>query len=305
VNAVKVGSRVVETSREDKVLFPDAGLTKGDLVAYYLRVAPTMLPHLRGRPVSMHRYPDGIEEEGFYQKQVPDYFPDWVARTRVELAEGGTQDLVVVEDAATLVYLADQACITPHVWLSRSDRLDHPDRMTFDLDPQDDAFGTVVRAARAVRDLLDEIGLVPFVQTTGSRGLHVVVPLDRSDHFDTVRNVARGVADLLARRHPDRLTTAQRKADRGDRLLLDVMRNARGQTAVPPYAVRGRPGAPVATPLDWDELGDGDMNARRYTVGSIFRRLSQKPDPWKGMGRHGRSLEEPGRRLERLREEES
>jgi len=302
----RLGSHTVELSRPDKVLFPDAGLTKSDLADYYRRAAETMLPYLRGRPVSMHRFPDGIDGEDFYHKEAPDYFPDWIRQVPVKIKEGGRQSQVVIGNAATLVYLADQACITPHVWLSRADRLNHPDRMIFDLDPPGDDFEIVRRGARALREVLEEEKLFAQVMTTGSRGLHVTVPLDRSADFETVRDFARQMAELLAARQPKVFTVETRKDKRRGRLFLDYLRNAYGQTAVPPYAVRARPGAPVAAPLGWEELSDGDLTARSYTIKNIFRRLGQKGDPWKGLGRHARSLNEPRRRLkELLRKEDS
>ena len=301
---VEVGGRTVELSNVDKVLFPPSGsspgITKGRLVEYYRRIADTMVPHLAGRPVSMHRFPDGIDGKRFYQKQVPDYFPGWIRVERVE-KEGGTVDHAVCDDAATLVYLANQACITPHVWLSRVGRLDHPDRMVFDLDPSNGDAARVRRAARAMRDTLEELGLVPFLTTTGSRGFHVVVPLSREDDFDSVRGFARDLARLLAGRDPERLTVEQRKENRGDRVFLDYLRNGYAQTAVPPYAVRARPGAPVATPIGWDELSG--MEPRRYTIENLFQRLGQKQDPWASIDRHGRPIGEARDALDELLEE--
>ncbi len=301
---IRVGHRTVQTSNEGKVLFPNGGLTKGDLVAYYARIAEVMLPHVRDRIVSMHRFPDGIEEEGFFQKTRPDYFPDWVGRANVDLKEGGRQEQVAVADAATLVYLADQACITPHTWLSRIDRPDRPDRLVFDLDPPGEDFAAVRSAARRVRELLDELELAAGVQTTGSRGLHVVVPLDRTADFDATRRFAADAAELLARRHPDELTDRQRKSQRRGRLFVDYLRNAIGQTAVPPYAVRALPGAPVAAPLDWDELGIARMGPRRYTVRNIFRRLARKQDPWRLLDRRATELAAARGKLDKLLDEQ-
>jgi len=279
--------REVTLSNPDKLLFPDDGITKRDLAEYYLRVAPTMLPHVLRRPVSMHRFPDGIGGDDFFHKNVPDYFPGWI-HTRVVPKEGGTVRHVLCDDAATLVYLAGQACITPHVWLSRVDRLDHPDRMVFDLDPPDGAVGRVREAARIVRDALVALGLTPYLMTTGSRGFHLWLALDRSRTFDEARVFAHDLARVLAARHPARLTVEQRKAARGGRVFLDYLRNGYAQTAVAPYAVRARPGAPVATPLDWAEL-DG-MEPRRYTIRNLFQRLAQKDDPWAAIGAEATSL---------------
>lgn len=295
----RYGRYVVETSRDEKRLFSDPELTKRDLADYYEAIAGAMLPHLRDRAVVMQRFPDGIGSEGFYQKQVGGHFPKWIATTRVSTREG-SQELVVCRNRATLVYLADQAVTTLHAWLSRIDRPDHPDQLVFDLDPPDDDFSRVRRAAFQLRDLLDELELPGFLKLTGSSGLHVVVPLDRSEPFDPVRAFARDAAALLAARHPDALTTEQRKNKRRGRLYLDVGRNAYGQTAVAAYAVRPLRGAPVAAPITWEELGRRGLHARSHTVRNVLRRLAQREDPWKGMARRARSLEPARRRLSAL-----
>ncbi|HUF89881.1 MAG TPA: non-homologous end-joining DNA ligase [Gemmatimonadota bacterium] len=296
---LRFGPYSVEVSSLDKVLFPDVGVTKGDLIDHYRAVAARMLPFLRDRPVSMQRFPDGIDAGGFYQKEAPDYFPGWIRRVTVK-KEGGTVEHVVCDNEATLVYLANQACITPHVWLSRADEIDRPDRLIFDLDPPDEEFELVRFAAREMRELLRELGLDPYVMATGGRGLHLVVPLDRSADFDTVRAFARDVTGTLAARHDDRLTIETRKNKRRGRLFLDYLRNAYAQTGVPPYAVRPRPGAPVAVPLDWDELPDPDLRGDAYHTRNVRTRLGRGDDPWKGMGRHARSLSTPRRKLDQM-----
>lgn len=277
----------VAISNPGKPLFPD-GLTKADLARYYDRVAETMLPHVRGRPVHMQRFPDGIEGPEIQQKQAPDYFPAFVERAQVPRKRGGSVEHVVIENRETLVYLAGQACITPHVWLARRDRLDDPDQLIFDLDPPGHDLATVRDAARGLRALLEEAGLVAFVKTTGSRGLHVVAPLERGATFDQTRAYARLMAGALADREPGRFTIEARKDKRGGRLYLDIGRNGYAQTAVAPYAVRALPGAPVACPLDWREIGR--VEPRQYTVRNVMRRLAQKGDPWAGMAEHARPL---------------
>jgi bifunctional non-homologous end joining protein LigD len=296
-DSIEIDGHEIALSKLDKVLFPGSGQTKGDLVDYYRRIAEVALPHWQGRPLSMHRFPDGIGGEHFFQKDVPDYFPEWIERATLR-KENGTVTYVLANHAATLVYLANQACITPHIGLSRVDRVDAPDRLILDLDPSGDDFSVVQAAAGAVRDLLEDLGLDSFVQTTGSRGLHVAVPLDRRAEFDEVRSFARTLATRLAERHPDALTVEQRKQARGDRVFLDYLRNAYGQTAVAPYAVRAIEGAPIATPLTWAEaLADG-MSPRRYTMANIFRRLGQTADPWAGIGRRGQSIAAARKKLE-------
>jgi bifunctional non-homologous end joining protein LigD len=258
-----------------------------------------MLPHVRGRPVHMQRFPDGIEGEEIQQKQVPDYFPDYVKRARVKGKRGGSVEHVVIENAETLVYLADQACITPHVWLSRLDRPDNPDQLIFDLDPPGRDLAPMRDAARALRELLEEVGLAANVKSTGSRGLHVVTPLNRSARFEETRAFAGELAGLLAEREPKRFTVEQRKQKRRGRLYLDTARNAYAQTAVAPYSVRALPGAPVAYPLEWRELGR--VEPQQFTVRNITRRLARKDDPWAEIRSDARSLRKRQQRLERLR----
>ncbi|WP_217212524.1 non-homologous end-joining DNA ligase [Streptomyces sp. AC550_RSS872] len=299
---VRAGRRTVEVKRVDKVLFPGDGgakeYTKGDLVDYYRSVAEFMLPHLRGRPLMLERHPDGVGGPRFMQKNTPEHYPDWITRA-VVAKEDGTVRHTVCDDVATLVYLADQSCLTLHRWLSRTDRIDFPDRMVFDLDPADDDFEQVREAAVLLGELLDSLKLPSALMTTGSRGLHVVVPLKGEQDFDQVREFARDVADTLVDAHPDRLTTAARKKDRGDRLYLDVQRNAYAQTAVAPFTVRPRPGAPVATPLTWSELEDPDLDARRWTVADAVEQA--RTNPWAGVMSRPRALGPARRRLDALR----
>ena len=287
-DVIRVGRRTVTVTNGDRVLFPESGITKGEIVDYYHRVAPWMLPHLRGRPVSMQRVRDGIHGQVFYQKDMPSHFPDWIRRIVVPKV-GGTVTHVVCDDAATLVYLANQGVITPHVWLSRVEHLDRPDRMIIDLDPGSGGVADARFAAHLARDLLTEAGLVPYLMATGSRGYHVVVPLRVRNTFEEVRELCFGLAEALARRAPDRLTTEFYKAERAGRLFLDCNRNAWAQTAVPPYAVRPTPNAPVAVPIAWEELDTADPDA--WTVRTIGERLDQTPDPWAGFTRHARTLD--------------
>jgi bifunctional non-homologous end joining protein LigD len=276
-------------TRPEKVLFPKDGITKGDLVDYYRRVAPTMLPWLKGRPVSMERYPDGITGEGFFQKKAGQYFPAWIP-TAVLAKQGGSVRHVIAEDAATLVYLAGQAVVTPHTWLSRADKPDLPDQLIFDLDPPDGDFKAVCETAQGLRVLLEGHRLSPLVKTTGSRGLHVMVVLDRKRTFDEVRAFARAIAEQLAASDPERLTTEARKNKRGGRIFLDTARNAYAQTAVPPWAVRARDGAPVAVPVRWEELDDPRLKPDQFTIRNIFDRLESAGDPWEGMQKRTQKL---------------
>ena len=301
---VRAGRVTVELSNTGKVLFPEDGITKGDLVAYYQAVAGEMLPPLRDRPVSMTRFPDGIGKSGIVQKNVPPYFPDWITRARVR-KEGGSLRQVVCDKPATIVYLANQACIELHAFLSRLDHIDEPDQLIFDLDPPDgNRFGDVRVCALRLRELLTgELGLPAFVKTTGGKGLHVHVPLNSRQDFGTVREFARQAAELLAARNPDLITTEQRKDKRGPRIYADIMRNAYAQLAVAPYSVRARPGAPVATPLSWDELDDEALRPNRFTLRTVpgrIRGASRPGGPWAAMARRRPGLARAQESLRRL-----
>jgi bifunctional non-homologous end joining protein LigD len=293
----RFGRRTIELSNEQKILFPDDGITKGDLVEYYERACERMLPHVKARPLMLQRFPNGIASFGFYQKQSGGYFPDWIRTVRVK-KQGGVQDLVVCDDSATLVYLANQAAIVLHPWLSRVDRIDYPDVFVIDLDPPSGEFAQVRSAARHCKRLLDELEFPAFLKTTGSKGLHVVVPLAGRESFDSVRQTARALTDVLAARHPDELTTEHRKDKRGGRIYLDVARNAYAQTAVAPYSVRALPGAPVSAPIEWAEIGRRGFDSRFYTIRNVLRRSA---DPWADLRRSRCSMATLARRLETLR----
>lgn len=302
---VKIGGHEIDISSRDKVYFPDAGLTKGDVIDYYEQVAGTMVAHMKRYPVTMQRFPDGLEGEGFFNKDTPDHFPDWIERVNFPRRDDGSFEAPIVDSKAALIYLANQAVLTPHLYLARADDLEHPDKMIYDLDPPEDSqdFGAVREAALDLRGVLHEVDLEAWVQTTGSKGFHVVIPLDRSAGFDQVREFARRVARLLVRRHEDKYTLEQRKDKRAGRIYLDVQRNSYGGTAVSPYAVRAKPGAPVATPVTWQEVEAG-ASPRDWTIENVPARLAQKRDPWSDLAQHGRSLERRRDDLEQLLEKE-
>ena len=318
---VKVGRLTVALSNTGKVLFPDDGITKGDLIGYYQAAAEHMLPYLRERPLAMARYPDGITGERIFQKNVGRHFPDWIPRVEVG-KQGGQLSQVVATKAADLVYLANQACIELHPFLSRverpahpgqrsqpgeaspPDQLHRPDMLIFDLDPPDTGHFEAVRtAALRLREILEgDLGLAAFVKTTGSKGLHVQVPLNGREEFDPVREFARQVAEVLAAAEPDLVTVEQRMEARQGRVYADIMRNAYAQTAVAAYSVRARPGAPVATPVSWEEVADPALRADGFTLPAMPDRLAQLDkagDPWAGMSRHRQGLTRPRRLLAR------
>jgi bifunctional non-homologous end joining protein LigD len=293
---IVAGRRKVEVSKPDKPLFP-CGITKAQLARYYERVAEVMIRQIARRPLNLERFPDGIAGERIMQQHASAHFPAWIPRVTVPGARRPVQH-VVANDAATLVYLANQACITAHAWLSRADMLDRPDRLVIDLDPSNGSAADVKRSARLIGGILRELGLEPWAMSTGSRGYHVVVPLRRRADFEEVRAFARGVAALAQAREPRLLTTEQRKAKRGGRILIDVMRNAYAHTAVAPYAVRPRPEAPVATPLHWDELADRRTRPDRWTIQTLPFRLESDGDPWRDLAPRAQTLGKARGRLE-------
>jgi bifunctional non-homologous end joining protein LigD len=289
---VRAGRRRVRITHATKVLFPDDGITKADLAAYYAGVAGAMVPHVKGRPLNLWRWNAGIGGARIVQQEIPRGAPDWVRRATVPRRGGGEVAHAVGGEAATLVWMANQNCITPHAWTSRADRPDRPDRLVFDLDPPETegAFEVVRRAARIVGEVLRELGLEPFAMVTGSKGVHVVAPLRRGAPADEVRARAGEIGERVAAEDPDHLTTAWRKEKRGGRVLVDTARNTYAQTVVAPYAVRALPGAPVATPLRWEELEDPELHPRRWTLRTIPERLERGGDPWAGIARHARAL---------------
>lgn len=295
---VKIGSREMEITRPEKILFPEDGITKGELIEYYASIAPRILPHLRNRPLTLERYPDGIHKQRIFQKEVSSYFPQWIRRIAVKKV-GGVVNQLVCNDVATLVYIANQACVTPHIFLSRIDKLDVPDQMVLDLDPQGEDFELVRSTARAFKKLLDDLELPAYLKTTGSRGLHVVVPLQRREGFDSVRDFARELARIVVSQAPEERTLESLKVNRGGRVFIDTNRNAYAQLVAPAYAVRARKGAPVSVPLDWSELKKKNMRSDGVTIRTIFDRLAKVGDPWEDFWRSGVSLAKARRKLER------
>lgn len=285
MSTLRLGDRTVEISRPDKVLFPDDGITKQDVVDYYCRIGEWMIPHLRNRPLALYRWPNGIHEHGFFQKAIPKHFPHWIERVTLQRERGGTVTHVVCNDGASLVYLADQAAIELHRLLVVADAPRRPVELILDLDPPPGDTTAVPHAAQLLRVLFDQLDITGFVKSTGSKGIHVHIPLDGSDSFEPVRGFARKLASELARRDPSRLTVQLRKDERGGRLFVDWLRNSYGQHAVAPYSLRALPGAPVAAPLEWEEATSRRFDPRRYRLSNMFRRLRHAGDPWDGIHR--------------------
>jgi bifunctional non-homologous end joining protein LigD len=284
----------------EKILFPGDGITKGDLAAYYEAIAPVMVPHIRARPITMERFPAGIGKPGFIQKDVSKGFPAWLKRVEVPKKDG-TVHHPIVTDVRSLLWIANQNCITPHVWTSRAPDLYHPDICVFDLDPSvaDDAM--LRDAALQLRDVLDELGLPSWVKTSGSKGFHIAVPLDGKLETDQVAGFAHAVGTLLVARDPKRLTQEFHKKNRGRRILIDTGRNAYSATFAAAYAVRAKPGAPVSAPCTWEEIERGEVGPQTFTLRNMLERVEDVGDLWGDMRKRRRSLTRAVGRLRRLR----
>jgi len=289
---------IIPISHPDKLLLPSDGITKGEMAEYYEAIAPVMLPHIVGRPVTMERFHRGIGAPGFFQKDVSKGFPSWLER--VEVAKhGGTVHHPIVTDTRSLVWLANQNCVTPHVWTRRVSDLRHPDICVFDLDPPDEGAPEVLRGAvLGLRDLLGELGLASWIKTTGSKGFHVAVSLDGSADLPKAAHFADAVGTLLARRDPRHLTQEFHKVDRDGRILVDTGRNNYSATFAAAYAVRARPAAPVSAPCTWEEIERGEVGPRTFTLRTMRARVASVGDPWAGIVKRGQPLDDA---IERLR----
>ena len=284
----------------EKILFPDAGITKGELASYYETIAPVMLPHLRRRPITMERFHRGIGSPGFFQKDVSKGFPEWLER--VEVAKhGGTVHHPIANDRRSLLWLANQNSITIHVWPSRTPNLYNPDICIFDLDPsKEDDLETVVKCALNLRDFLAELGLPSWIKTSGSKGFHIAVPLDGKSDFGTVARFAHVVGKIMVKRDPDNLTQEFSKVDRGGRILVDTGRNGYSATYAATYTVRAKPGAPVSAPCTWEELERGEVGPRTFTLRTMAQRISVAGDLWADLLKKKRSLKRPIECLQKL-----
>ena len=281
----------VKLSHPEKVLFPEDGITKADLAEYYGSVAEVMLPHVRDRPLNLWRWNQGIGGRLVVQQDIPKGAPDWVQRVETPRRKGGSIEHVLCQDADTLRWLSNQNCITPHVWSARRDRLDRPDHIVFDFDPEAGSdFSLVREGALLAGEALRELGLEPFAMVTGSKGIHVIAPIKRTREAPWVRERAGEIGVEIAGRSPDTLTTEWRKEKRDGKILVDTARNTYGQTVVAPYAVRAIAGAPVATPLVWEELTDAKLSARSWTLRTVAARLEEKGDPWADISGHAGTL---------------
>src|SRR5437660_432561 len=276
----QVGKRKIEVSNVTKVLFPDDHIVKAQLIEYYLKIAPTILAHLKGRPLSLVRYPDGIGGESFFQKNRPEWAPDWLEH--VTLGEE-KKDYVIATEEASLVWLANLACIEFHQMHSRAPHFDKPDYIAYDFDPPENfAFPQVAELALEFKEHVEGFGYHPFVKTTGRKGLHVVTPIEPKWEFQPVFEAAKSVAQPFVESHASSMTLQIKKEHRAGKVLLDIYRNRQSQTIVAAYSVRGLPGAPVSTPLHWEEL-DSIESPKAFDLHRVPQRVTQNGDPWEAI----------------------
>ncbi|MBW3592444.1 MAG: non-homologous end-joining DNA ligase [Actinobacteria bacterium] len=274
------GRRVVRLSSAGRVLWPADGITKGDLWEYYRAVAPVLVPHLRDRPFTMKRYRQGMHGEHFFQKDAPKGMPEWIATRafRTHPREGGSRivNFPLVNDELALLWMVQMHCIDMNAWYSRVDRPERPDWVLFDLDPPDGGFRLAVRAAHLINDVLVALGLRAYVKTSGADGIHVLVPITRRSTWEQTREFAEDGADRVARENPGVATTEWRKAKR-EGVYLDARQNGPGKTIASVYSVRPRPGAPVSTPVRWDELTE-ELDPKRFTMSAVLARVEREGD---------------------------
>ena len=290
---------MITITHPDKVLFPEDGITKGDLAAYYEKVGALIVPQLRGRPLTMERYPQGIAAKGFWQKDVSKGFPSWLQRVEVPKKDGVVHHPVVT-DLQSLMWVTNQNTITHHVWASRLPDLHYPDMCVFDLDPSKDDVKSVRAAAVGLRDLLNTLGLPSWIKTTGGKGFHIVVPVDGKTPIGTVVRFANAVGTFLVSLAPDQLTQEFSKVDRRGRIYVDTGRNGYSATFAAAYTVRAKAGAPVSAPCTWEEVERGDVSPDTFTLRNMPKRVAKVGDLWADMRKRGRSLKQPVEKLRRL-----
>jgi len=292
------GDITVTCTNVDRVMFPDSGIKKSEIIHYYFQVSDFMLPEIEQRPISVERYTKGVDASGFFQKHYQKHYPEWLDKE--ELGAKTRVVYPIIDSTAGLVYLANQGSIAFHIWTSRRDQPEYPDLLVFDLDPPEGRFDLVRETALHLRELFEELSLPAFVKTTGSKGLHVVAPLDGRATFGEVLQFCNRVARLLCERHPDKVTLEFYKKDRKGRLFLDTLRNALGATLIAPWSLRGRPGAPISMPIEWDEVEDPALSANGFKLRGVKQRLDRRGNPWAKLRARLGSLDDAEAALARL-----
>jgi bifunctional non-homologous end joining protein LigD len=268
---ITIDKTEIELTNLNKILFPKSDITKKDLINYYYQIYPLILPFIQDRPITMFRYPNGINKEYFVQKNISDFFPKWIKTATVSKKNNESIKMLICNDLKTLIYLVNLACITPHIWLSYLPKLKTPDRLIFDLDPPNGKIELVIEGALDLKELLQkEFSISAYIMTTGSRGVHIVVPIAKELSFEKVKLFAKKIAEILVEKKPKLYTIEMRKEKRNEKLFIDYHRNAYAQTVVAPYAVRAIESAPVAVPIEWIELKK--LNIKAFNIKTVLKR---------------------------------
>jgi bifunctional non-homologous end joining protein LigD len=287
----------IEISNPDKILFPKSKVTKKELVDYYIMAWPYMKDYLKDRPVSLQRYPEGINGESFFQKEVPHYFPKYIDRTNVNDPDEVVKEDAIINNLESLVYIANLASIPLHTWQSRRKKLNNPDQVIWDLDPSVEDFESVRTGAKLLRYMLEELGLKVWLKSSGSKGLHLTIPVKPEFTYTEVKQFSRSVSEYMAAKIPQLFTTEIRKNKRDNKILIDFLRNGYGHTAVVAYSVRAIENAPVAAPITWEELDNKDFRPQYFNVRNMESRFKKVGDLWEGFYSEAKSLKGPMRKL--------
>jgi bifunctional non-homologous end joining protein LigD len=294
------GDITVTCTNVDRIMFPADGIKKSEVIGYYHFIADYMLPEIRERAISVERYTKGIDSSGFFQKHYQKHYPAWLDKE--ELGAKTRVVYPIVDSAAGLVYLANQGSIAFHIWPSRRETPEYPDLLVFDLDPPEGRFDLVRDTALILHELLEELALPAFVKTTGSKGLHVVSPLDGRATFGEVSQLCNRIGKLLSARHSDKITLEFYKKDRKGRLFFDTLRNALGATLIAPWSLRGRAGAPISMPIGWDEVGDPKLAANGFKLREVRKRIDKRGNPWEKLRTRVGSIDDAESALDNIEE---
>ncbi|NGX62883.1 MAG: hypothetical protein KR126chlam6_00285 [Candidatus Anoxychlamydiales bacterium] len=285
----------MEITNKDKILFPKSKITKLEYVTYYKKIAKKILPFIKDRALTLKRFPNGVQADKFFQKKVMDYYPSWIKTVSVKREKKSSIKMPVITDEKSLLYIANQVGEL-HPWLSKIDKLNYPDRMIFDLDPGKANFSKVIDAAKDLKKILDSLKLPSFLMTTGSKGLHIIVPIKRDFTFDEVRHFAKNIATILVNKDSTKYTIETRKEKRKNRIFIDYLRNAFAQTAISAYSIRAIENAPIATPITFNELSAG-LTAQKFNIKNILKKSS---NPFSSINSRPSSLKNAMKNIEKL-----
>ncbi|MBI2344538.1 DNA ligase [Candidatus Dependentiae bacterium] len=279
----------MKLSHKNKIWFPQTKITKENITLYYQKIAPYFLKYCKNHLMVLLRYPNGIDQDFFYQKQIPQYFPAYIKRKTINLKKGEKQTLVVIANQKSLLYLVNQATITFHSWLSNTKNVNNPDKIVFDFDPSTNDLKQLRFAVTEMKKIIENYNLVPFLMTTGSKGYHIVIPIKPEYNFDIIHKFTKKLALELVNKYPKIITKNLKIKERNDKIFIDYLRNSYGQTSVAAYSVRAIEKAPIATPIEWKELNK--IKPQQITINTVFKRLKIKGDVWKDFEKNRKKID--------------